>query len=102
MERLSGGAHDRACRSSTTWHKGFREQNGFKRLYNSVMARGDRIIAVSDQIAELVHDRYGTPWDRIAVVPASVDTQRFDPAAVSRERIEAMRTSLGRRRAATR
>ncbi len=79
----------------TTWHKGFREQNPFKRLYNGIMARGDRVIAVSEQIAQLIHDRYGTPWSRIAVVPASVDFQRFDPAAVSRARIEAMRNAWG-------
>ncbi len=79
----------------TTWHKGFREQNVLKRLYNSVMARGERVIAVSDQIAELIHDRYHTPWDRIAVVPASVDVERFNPAAVSRERVEAVRKGWG-------
>ena len=79
----------------TTWHKGFREQNVFKRLYNSVMARGTRVIAVSEQIAELVNDRYGTSWDRIVVVPASVDTARFDPATVSAERIEAVRNAWG-------
>ena len=30
----------------TSWYKGFREQNPFKRLYNGVMARGDRVLAV--------------------------------------------------------
>jgi glycosyltransferase involved in cell wall biosynthesis len=79
----------------TTWYKGFREQNTFKRLYNSVMARGKRVIAVSDQLAELVNDRYGTPWSRIAVVPLSVDVARFDPAAVSLDRIAAMRRAWG-------
>jgi len=79
----------------TTWHKGFRQQNGFKRLYNSVMARGIRVIAVSEQIAVLVNDRYGTSWDRLVVVPASVDGNRFDPATVSRERIEAARNAWG-------
>jgi glycosyltransferase involved in cell wall biosynthesis len=79
----------------TTWYKGFREQNLFKRLYNGVMARGDRVIAVSDQIAELINDRYGTPWERIAVVPASVDFERFDPSTVSQERIDAVRRSWG-------
>src|SRR5690606_7288467 len=29
----------------TSWYKGFREQNSLKRFYNSVMARGDRVIA---------------------------------------------------------
>ena len=53
----------------TSWYKGFREQNIFKRLYNSVMARGDRIVAVSDQLAELISHRYGISWGRINVVP---------------------------------
>ncbi|KAB2883569.1 MAG: glycosyltransferase family 4 protein [Pseudorhodoplanes sp.] len=79
----------------TSWYKGFREQNFFKRLYNSVMARGDRVIAVSDQIAEIINDRYGTPWGRINVVPAGVDLSPFDPASVSPARIEAMRRIFG-------
>ena len=79
----------------TTWHKGFRQQNAFKRLYNSVMARGERVIAVSEQIAVLINDRYGTSWDRLVVVPASVDTDKFDPASVSRPRIEAVRNAWG-------
>jgi glycosyltransferase involved in cell wall biosynthesis len=79
----------------TTWYKGFREQNMLKHLYNGIMARGDRVVALSEQIAHLVHDRYGTPWERIIVVPTSVDCERFDPASVSRERVEAMRLAWG-------
>jgi len=79
----------------TTWYKGFREQNLFKRLYNGVMARGDRIIAVSEQLAQLVNDRYGTPWERITVLPQSIDFDRFDPAKVTRERVEALRRGWG-------
>jgi glycosyltransferase involved in cell wall biosynthesis len=79
----------------TTWYKGFRQQNVFKRLYNGVMARGERVIAVSDQIAELIVDRYRVPADRITVVPASIDTARFDPAAISAERLDAIRRAWG-------
>ena len=79
----------------TGWYKGFREQNLLKRAYNGIMARGDRVVATSEQIAQLINDRYGTPWERIAVVPASVDFARFDPASVSRERVEAMRATWG-------
>ena len=79
----------------TTWYKGFREQNVFKRLYNSVMVRGERVIAVSDQIAELIVERYRIPPERIAVVPASIDMTRFDPAAVSAERVEAIQRAWG-------
>src|SRR5712691_3379001 len=69
----------------TSWYKGFREQNVLKRLYNGVMSRGDRVIAVSEQIAQLINDRYGTPWERIAVVPCSIDFELFDPKNVARE-----------------
>jgi glycosyltransferase involved in cell wall biosynthesis len=79
----------------TTWYKGFREQNVLKRLYNGVMARGDRVIAVSDQLSELIHERHGTPFDRIAVIPLSIDTARFDPDQVSRERVAAVRRAWG-------
>ena len=82
----------------TSWYKGFREQNLFKRLYNGIMARGDRVVAVSEQIAQLINDRYGTPWDKIAVVPLSVDLARFDPAQVDHDRIEALRHAWGVRR----
>jgi len=82
----------------TGWYKGFREQNLFKRHYNAIMARGDRVAAVSEQIAQLIHDRYGTPWERIAVVPMSVDFERFDPAALTRERVEAVRHAWGVKR----
>src|SRR5665647_2804072 len=79
----------------TSWYKGFREQNVFKHLYNGVMARGSRVIAVSDQIAQLVSDRYCTPWEKIAVVPCSIDFERFDPAQVSEARIAAVRGVWG-------
>lgn len=79
----------------TSWYKGFREQNVLKRLYNSVMIRGDRVIAASDQIAELISDRYRLPSEKIDVIPAGVDAQRFDPDAVSAERIDAMRKRWG-------
>lgn len=79
----------------TSWYKGFRQQNFLKRLYNGIMVRGRRVIASSDQLAELINDRYGTPWDRIVVIPASVDVERFNPANVSAERIDAVRRAWG-------
>src|SRR5262249_3926855 len=90
-------AASRWCRVPllTTWYKGFRQQNVLKRLYNGVMARGERVIAVSDQLAELIVERHRVPQERIAVVPASVDLARFDPAAVSAARLDAMRWALG-------
>jgi glycosyltransferase involved in cell wall biosynthesis len=79
----------------TTWYKGYREQNVFKRLYNSAMVRGERVIAVSDQIAELIAERHGTPPEKIAIVPASVDMARFDPTTVPEHRLDTIRRSWG-------
>jgi len=79
----------------TTWHKGYREQNIFKRLWNSSMVRGARVIAVSDQIAELIAERHHTPPERIRVVPAAIDMARFDPGAVPEDRLDTMRRSWG-------
>ena len=52
----------RLCRIPlvTSCYKGFREQNIFKHFYNSIMARADHVIASSEQIAQLINDRYGT------------------------------------------
>jgi glycosyltransferase involved in cell wall biosynthesis len=59
------------------------------------MTRGDCVIAVSEQLAQLINDRYGTPWERMAVVPCSIDLEQFDPASVACERVEAMRRAWG-------
>jgi glycosyltransferase involved in cell wall biosynthesis len=79
----------------TTWFKGFREQNLLKRLYNGVMTCGNRVVASSEQIAQLINDRYGTPWEKITVVPCSIDLDRFNPESITRERIEAVRGAWG-------
>ena len=79
----------------TSWYKGFREQNALKHVYNGVMARGERVIVPSDQIAELIIARHHVPWERIAVIPPAVDLGQFDPAALTLERINAVRCSWG-------
>jgi glycosyltransferase involved in cell wall biosynthesis len=76
----------------TTWYNGFREQNVFKRFYNGVMARGERVIAVSDQIADAIAARYSAASGRIVVVPSRIDFAAFDPALVTPQRIAAVRS----------
>ncbi|MBI3701352.1 MAG: glycosyltransferase [Afipia sp.] len=79
----------------TSWYKGFREQNVFKRFYNGVMVRGDRVIAASEDIADLIRERYRTPLERMQVLPSSFDVAQFDPADVSAERVVKMRQAWG-------
>ncbi|MFN9335399.1 MAG: glycosyltransferase family 4 protein [Alphaproteobacteria bacterium] len=79
----------------TTYHGAYNEGFPGKRLYNSVMARGDRVIAISHFIADLIRARHGVPEARLRVIPRGVDPRRFDPALVSAERIEKLRTAWG-------
>jgi hypothetical protein len=53
------------------------------------------VIVASEQLAHLVHDRYGTPWSKLAVVPCAVDLARFDPDCVPAARIDAIRKAWG-------
>lgn len=79
----------------TTYHGAYGEKDPFKRLYNSVMARGDVTIANSQYTADLVRSRYRTPLDRIAVIPRGVDIARFDQAVISVERKTKLATAWG-------
>lgn len=78
----------------TTYHGAYNEKGPLKRLYNSVMARSDVVIANSRYTADLIRSRYGTPEDRVRVIYRGVDAA-FDPVAVSPERRAAVRQRWG-------
>ncbi len=71
----------------TTFHNAYKADGWFKKLWASQMARGDRVIAISQFVAEHAHARFGVPWARLTVIPRGVDLTKFDPARVSPERI---------------
>jgi glycosyltransferase involved in cell wall biosynthesis len=71
----------------TTFHGTYGAGNPLKRKYNSIMTRGERVIAISSFIAGHVRQVYGVPAARIRVIPRGVDLERFDPARVSAERV---------------
>ncbi|MBC7953939.1 MAG: glycosyltransferase family 4 protein [Rhodospirillaceae bacterium] len=60
---------------------------GLKHIYNSVMTRGERVIAISEFIAEHARRVYGTEPEKIRVIHRGVDLKKFDPVRVSPERI---------------
>ncbi len=78
----------------TTYHSEYSERGKLKNLYNSVMARSDTVIAVSDYMAHLIRTRYHTPEDRIAIIHRAFDPAKFDPDTVTGERIAAVRKEL--------
>lgn len=79
----------------TTYHGAYGEKDPAKRLYNSVMARGDIVIANSGFTADLVAGRYGTPRERIRVIYRGVEGATFDPAAIGQERKARLRAAWG-------
>ncbi|WP_458097283.1 glycosyltransferase family 4 protein [Roseomonas sp. WA12] len=83
------------ARFVTTFHGVYSEDLPGKRLYNSVMVRGDRVIAISEHVAGVIRARYGVGGDRLRVIPRGVDVEAFDPAQVPAGRIEALRAEWG-------
>jgi glycosyltransferase involved in cell wall biosynthesis len=79
----------------TTYHGAYGETNAIKRAYNSVMARGDMVIANSRYTAGLIEARYHTPPGRIVVIHRGVDAAAFDPALIAQTRVAALRAHWG-------
>ncbi|MGB0747628.1 MAG: glycosyltransferase family 4 protein [Magnetospiraceae bacterium] len=74
----------------TTFHGTYGAKNFLKRRYNAVMTAGDRVIAISDFIANHIQTLYPLDPDRLRIIPRGVDTDRFDPDLVSARRLIAL------------
>lgn len=79
----------------TTYHGAYGNRGPLKPLYNSVMARGDLVIANSRYTAALVSRRHRTEPGRIRVIQRGVDLAAFDPATVGAERVAKVRRDWG-------
>lgn len=75
----------------TTYHGAYSGRSALKKVYNSVMARGDVVIANSDWTAAHVREAHGTPKERMVTIPRGVDFETFRQDAVTSERLSAMR-----------
>lgn len=84
-----------SARFVTTYHGTYNESVPGKRLYNSVMARGERVIAISHFIAEHLRARHGTDPARIRIIPRGVEESQFDPARVDPARVATLRAAWG-------
>jgi glycosyltransferase involved in cell wall biosynthesis len=65
--------------------------SGLRAYWASALARGDRVITPSNFAAAPVMKRFDLPRERLTVIPRSIDTATFDPAAVDSARIDALR-----------
>lgn len=66
-----------------------------KRWYNSILTRGDRVIANSQFTRAHIIDQHRIDPARIAVIPEGVDVTRFDPRRVSEDQRLAQRAAWG-------
>ncbi|QJE74346.1 glycosyltransferase family 4 protein [Aerophototrophica crusticola] len=74
----------------TTFHAPYNFKNGLKRWYNSVMSRGDRVIAVSRYVYDHVAANYGVGPDRLRLVHRGVDVDLLTPEKVTQGRMAAL------------
>ena len=71
----------------TTFHNAYGAETWLKRRYNSVMAQGERVIAISEFVANHAAETYGVAPERIRIIPRGVDFVRFDPERTSADRM---------------
>jgi glycosyltransferase involved in cell wall biosynthesis len=71
----------------TTWHGDHAARFGFKKLYNAVLASGDRVIAISAHIARRLVEEYHVGRDRLRTIPRGADIRQFSPDYVSGQRV---------------
>ena len=74
----------------TTYHGSYNQENAVKGWYNSVMARGNTVIANSAYTAGLITERHGFARDRIVVVHRGTDLTAIESGAADPDRIAAL------------
>jgi glycosyltransferase involved in cell wall biosynthesis len=78
-----------------TYHGVYKAQSRLKRWYNAVMTRGDLVIANSDYTRDHVLAEHAIDPARMVTIPRGVDLDRFDPAFVTPNRVDALREAWG-------
>ncbi len=71
----------------TTFHAAYSTGHSLKRFYNSVMLRGQNIIAISNYIAKHIETQYHFTSSNMVVINRGVDILKFSKNAVSDDRI---------------
>ena len=79
----------------TTYHGVYNAKSALKRGYNSVMAKGDIVIANSNFTGEHIIREHGTDPESITVIPRGVDMNVFDPARIPKAEAAARRKTWG-------
>lgn len=79
----------------TTYHGAYGNPGPIKAVYNSVMGRGDRVIANSNYTATLVASRQHVARDHIRTIFRGLDGEIFDPFVVPPGPVARLREQWG-------
>jgi len=71
----------------TTFHGTYGINNIIKKKYNSIMVKGDKVIAISVFIKNHIIGNYNVDEDRVETIPRGVDISVFNSQNVSNERL---------------
>jgi glycosyltransferase involved in cell wall biosynthesis len=71
----------------TTFHGIYNISNMMKKYYNSIMTKGERVIAVSNFVKQHILDNYNIEENRIEVIHRGVDYQYFNPDLLTAQQI---------------
>ncbi len=71
----------------TTCHAPYNFHNNTKKFYNSSMSRGERVIAISNYVAQYLHENYGLDEETLRLIPRGIPMDRFHPSLVTSERL---------------
>ena len=63
--------------------------------YSRVMTAGDLVVTPSRLLEDYLKDDYGTPEERIRVIPRAIDAARFDPSRLDMEFVGRMKREWG-------
>ncbi len=63
----------------TTFHGVYNFEGRWKHKYNSIMTKGDRVIAVSSYVRDHILEHYDCPASRVTVIPRGADLSVFHP-----------------------
>src|SRR6185312_13041726 len=83
------------ARFVTTFHGIYNARTPLKRFYNSIMAKGDVVIANSEYTREHVLSHYAVDPERVIAIPRGADLGVFDPEKVSAAETQRMRAAWG-------
>ena len=78
------------CLFVTTFHGRYGDANLLKKRYNSIMIRGDRVIAISDHVAAEIQRRYGLAPPRLCTIHRGVDLGAHGAGRVPPDRVTAL------------